>query len=79
MAGSDYSSTGRDPILKREERKPEDYEMTKGVLIANKQFRILDPKNLKIEVLKDNTELMSVALEDMRLTREEEKRKLNER
>lgn len=54
--------------------------MTHTVLLPHtRPFRKLESDNLKIEVLKDNTELLNVALEDMRLKREEEKRKLQER
>ena len=48
-------------------------------LHSQKQFVPREAQSLKIEVLKDNTELMSVALDDMRKTREEERRRLNER
>ena len=57
---------------------PEDLEQTQPVLLE-KQFVPREAQSLKIEVLKDNTELMSVALDDMRKTREEERRRLNER
>lgn len=60
--------------------KKEEAEVTHTVLLTPaKAFRVLEQDDIKIEVLKDNTELLNVALEDMRLRREEEKRKLNER
>ena len=59
-------------------RNREDVEDTRTVLL-DKHINRLEDKSLKIEVLKDNTEQMSVALDDMRKTREEEKRRLNAR
>lgn len=66
--------------LRPRDVRKEEVEVTHTVLLPpNRSFRKLEADNLKIEVLKDNTELLNVALEDMRLRREEQKRKLNER
>jgi hypothetical protein len=83
--GAPRTSYGLTPIrelqhvfVKKEFFNPGDYEQTSSVFLP-KQFRRLEPVNEKIELLKDQTGQMDVALEDMKKNREEAKKQLEAR
>jgi hypothetical protein len=83
--GAPRTSYGLAPIrelqhvfVKKEFFNPQDYEATSSVFLP-KQFRKLEPLNEKIELLKDQTGQMDVALEDMKKNREEAKKQLEAR
>jgi len=72
-------NSGRLPSLtKKEFYNPDDYENTKTILL-HKNIRELEPENEKITYLQEQTQMMDVALEDMKRNREEAKKQLEAR
>ena len=65
-------------FVKKEFYTPGDYEDTTSVMLP-KQFKKLEPYNEKIDLLKQQTDLMDTALEDMKKNREEAKKQLEAR
>lgn len=65
-------------FVKKEFYDPASYEQTSSAFLP-KQFKRLEPVNEKIELLKDQTGQMDVALEDMKKNREEAKKQLEAR
>jgi hypothetical protein len=65
-------------FVKKEFYHEEEYDKTKSVFLP-KQFRRLEPVNEKIELLKEQTGYMDIALDDMKKNREEARKQLEAR
>lgn len=69
---------GRLPNMKKESFNPHDFENTRSVLL-HKEMRELEAENEKISYLQEQTQMMDVALEDMKRNREEARKQLEAR